>query len=144
MRWNATDGRDQEALRRLAFVLFTLAAVTESLARRSAPVRCLVLWLLCRAEARARDFAIRTGEGAAIAFPYTRSQAYQLGDCGEAARLTHAFEALAAVFFALSRRAAKWLRMASRHLADPFAHCRVLVQPVGRLGAHQRWCPDTS
>jgi hypothetical protein len=46
MHWNATDGLDNEALRRLAVVLLTLASIAESVARRSAPVRCLVLWLL--------------------------------------------------------------------------------------------------
>jgi hypothetical protein len=145
MHWNAADGRKQEALRRLAAVLLTLAAVAESLARRSALVRRMLLWLLCRAEARARDFAIKTGGGAAITCLYTGSPVYRLGDCGEAARLAHAFQSLAAVFFALSRQAAQWLRTASEHtLAHLTASGWDLVQPGRRLVARQRWCPDTS
>jgi hypothetical protein len=66
MHWCAKDGRDNEALRRLAVVLITLAAIAESVVRRSAPVRCLVLFLLCRAEARVCDLAFRTGAGASL------------------------------------------------------------------------------
>jgi hypothetical protein len=145
MKWSTTDGRHQKALRRLAVVLLALAAVAESVARRSAPVRCILLWLLCRAESRAREFAIKTGGGAAITFPSTGSPVFRSGDSGEAARLAHAFETLAAVFFALSRRVAQFPRIASGH--DPaslLAYCRDLVQPGYRLGACQRWCPDTS
>lgn len=119
MRWNATDRRDNEALRRLAVVLLTLAAIAESIARRSAPVRIPVLWLLCRAEARASDFASRTGAGAALACLSAGSPVCLLGGSGEAARLVQRFGALAAVFFALSRQAPQWLRMARRH--DPLS-----------------------
>src|SRR5215216_2948946 len=87
MQRHATDRIDHEALRRLAVVLLTLASIAESIALRSAPVRCLLLWLLCRAEARARDLAFRIGWGAALAFPSNASRVGWVGGTGEAARL---------------------------------------------------------
>src|SRR5215216_4988617 len=89
MQRHATDRIDHEALRRLAVVLLMLAAIAESIALRSAPVRCLLLWLLCRAEARARDLAFRIGGGAALAFPSTTSPVSLVRSAGEAARLAH-------------------------------------------------------
>ena len=44
MHWHARDGQEHEALRRLAVVLLTLAAIAESVARRSVPIRGLVLF----------------------------------------------------------------------------------------------------
>jgi hypothetical protein len=101
MHWNVEDGRYCEALRRLAVVLLTLAAIAESLVHRSAPVRCLLLFLLSRAEARVRDLAFRTGAGGALA-----SMPAELrvpGGSGDAAGLAQRFRALAAAFFTLSR-----------------------------------------
>jgi|EndMetStandDraft_8_1072994.scaffolds.fasta_scaffold572203_2 hypothetical protein len=95
MQWHAMDRKDHEALRRLAVVLLTLAAISESIALRSAPVRCLLLWLLCRAEARTRDLAYRIGVDAALAVPSTASLVGWQGGAGDAVRLAHSFRALA-------------------------------------------------
>jgi hypothetical protein len=102
MHWHATDRKDNKALRRLAVVLLTLASIAESVVLRSAPVRCLLLWLLCRAEARARDFAFRIGVDAALAYSSAASPVGWPGGAGEAALLAQGFRALAAVFFALA------------------------------------------
>jgi hypothetical protein len=145
MHWNAKNRIDHEALRRLAAVLLTLAAIAESVSRRSAPVRCVVLWLLCRAEARARDFAARAGAGASPAFLTVVSPVCLLGGSGEAARLVQRFRALAAVFLALSRQVPQCLRMPRQ--GDPaslFANQWNLASPRRRPGARQRWCADTS
>jgi hypothetical protein len=141
MHWNTADRRDGEALRRLALVLITLASIAESVARRSAPVRCIVLWLLCRAEARVREFASRTGAGALLASQSAGSPTGMLGGSEEAARLVQRFRALAAVFFALSRQTPQWLRMARRH--DPSCPLPNHLN-LARAGARHLWCTDTS
>jgi hypothetical protein len=141
MHLSTADGRDREVFRRLAVVLLTLASITESVARRSAPVRCIMLWLLCRAEDRVREFASRTGAGALLASLYGGSAACMLGGSGEAARLVQRFRALAAVFFALSRQAPHWLRMARRH--DSFCPLPIHVDLAGADARHP-WCTDTS
>jgi hypothetical protein len=137
----AMDMKDNEALRRLAVVLLTLASIAESIALRSAPVRCLVLWLLCRAEARASGFAYRTGAGAEMAFPSTASPVGWLDGAGEAARLAERFRALAAGFFALSRQVARGFLPARRNgCVSRLAN----FETVMRSGLRQRSCIDTS
>jgi hypothetical protein len=137
------DRKDNEALRRLAVVLLTLASITESIALRSAPVRCLVLWLLCRAEARARDLAFRIGGGAALAFPSNPSPVGWLGGAGEAARLAQKFRALAAPYFALARQAARKLRPARRNdPVSPFPNFETVMRLCFDL--RHRSCVDTS
>jgi hypothetical protein len=143
MRWNATDGKDHEALRRLAVVLLTLAAIAGGLKRRSAPVRCIVLWRLCRAEVRARDFAIKAG--ATPELIYAGSPAWLLGGSGEAERLVQKFRALAEGFFALARQAPQRLRIVQRH--DPIylpANRSKLVRPRLDPGKRQLSFTDTS
>jgi hypothetical protein len=145
MHWNAVNGRDHEALRRLAVVVLTLAVVAETIARCSAPVRWLVLCLLSRAEARARDFAFKADTGAALASLSVGSPVCLLGGSGVAARLAQAFRALAAVFLALSRQASRWLRMARRQ--DPVflsENRRTVVQPCRRPAARRLPSFDTS
>jgi hypothetical protein len=145
MHWTATERRDPETLRRLAVVLLSLAANAESLACRAWPLRGLMLWLFCRAEARIRDLAPRIGAGAALEAIPIESQVSLLGGSGEAVRLAHTFRAFAAIFFALSPQAPQWLRMAQRH--DPAyipGNRRNPSPPVSRPGARQRWCIDTS
>ncbi len=114
MHWKANDRKDNEALRRLAVVLLKLADIAESVALRSRPFCAIVLWLLCRAEARVYGFACKSGAGAALAFPSTASPLGWLGGAGEAARLAQRFRALAAGFFALSRQAARGVWAARR------------------------------
>ena len=145
MHWHARDRIDHEALRRLAVVLLTLASITESIALRSAPVRCLLLWLLSRAEARARDLSFRIGAGAALAFPSTRSPVGWLGGAGEAARLAQKFRALAAAFFALSRQAARMLQPARRNgSVSLFKNLQTVMRFGPCSGPLHRWCIDTS
>ncbi len=136
MNWNKADRVDHEALRRLAVVLLTLAEIAESVGRRSAPVRTIVLWLLCRAESRVRDLAVRIGAYVFLTSTSVVSPACPLGASGEAARLVRAFQALAAVFFALSRQARQSLRMAPTHdLARLPANGRNLEVHVRQPGA---------
>ena len=115
LHWHAMDRKDNEALRRLAVVLLTLASIAENISLRTRPLCAIVLWLLCRAEVRARDLAFRIGGGAALAFPLTASPLGWPGGTGEAGRLAERFRALAAGFFALSRQAARVLRPARRN-----------------------------
>ena len=146
MHRHATDRIDHEALRRLAVVLLTLASITESIALRSAPVRCLLLWLLSRAEARARDLSFRIGAGAALAFPSNRSPVGWPGGTGEAARLAQRFRALAAGFFALSRQAARGLLPARRNgCVSLLANFQTVMRPGPCSGPRRhRSCLDTS
>jgi hypothetical protein len=145
MHWKATGRKDHEALRRLAVVLLTLAAITESIARHSAPVRCLVLWLFSRAETRARVLAFRMGAGAALAFPSKASPVFRLGGAGEAARLAASFRALAAGFFALSRLAARGV-LATRKNGSVrlFANYRTVMRRSDRSGPLHRSFIDSS
>jgi hypothetical protein len=143
MHWDATDGKDHEALRRLAVVLLTLAAIAGGLTRRSAPVRCIVLWLLCRAEVRARDFAFKAG--AAPELIYAGSPLCLFGGSGEAERLVQRFRALAEGFFALARQASQRLRIVRRH--DPIflpANRSESVRPRLDPGMRQLSFTDTS
>jgi hypothetical protein len=142
MRWNPTDERYHEALRRLAVVLLVLAEVAERAAGRSWPVRSLVLWLLGRAEARVRGFAERAGALPlfSVGYPVCLS-----GGSGEAGRLASSFRALAASFFALARKTPQWLGMARRH--DPVSlpgNRRNAARPSRRCGARQPAYADTS
>jgi hypothetical protein len=130
MHWHAKDLRDNEALRRLAVVMITLATIAESVVRRSAAVRCLLLFLLCRAEARATGFALKSGAGASLVSMSAGSPVRLLGGSGEAARLVQRFRALAVVFFALSRQAPERLRMARRNdPVCPSADRRTVIGP---------------
>jgi hypothetical protein len=110
MHFTATDERYNGALRRLAVILLALAGIAERAADRSWPLRSLVLWLLGKAEARVRGFAVRAGAGALpIEF-----RAGAPGGIAYAARLAKKFRALAAMIFALARRGPQWLRIARR------------------------------
>jgi hypothetical protein len=143
MHWTAADRIDHEALRRLGVILLTLAALAESVARRSAPFRAILLWLLARAEVRARYFASRTAVGTALSSARAVSPVCMSGGSGEATRLARAFRALAEVFFALSRQA-QW-RMARRHSPDrPLDNYRNLLGLRQWPCTRQRWCADTS
>lgn len=145
MHWHATDRKDDEALRRLAVVLLKLASIAECIALRSRPVCAIVLWLLCRAEARVTGFAVRAGLSSALAFPPAASPVCWLGGAGEAARLAERFRALAAGFFALSRLALKELPTARRNDSSiPFASCRTMIGPGQCSGLPHRSCIDTS
>ncbi len=142
MHGYATYRKDHEALRRLAVVLLALAAIAEGVGRHAAPVRCLVLWLLCRAEARVRDLAFRIGGCSALASMSAGSPA--LVGSGEAPRLVQSFRVLAAVFFALARQAPQWLRMCRHDSACLSANRRNSVGPGRRSGERYMSFADTS
>jgi hypothetical protein len=145
MHWHATERRDHEALRRLAVVLLTLAAIAEGVSRRSAAVRAIVLWLLCRAESRASAFAWKIGAAGAIAFPSTGSPVCRVGGSGEAARLADRFRALAAAFFAILCQIAQRFRTTLRR--DPLslsANSRELIGAGRRASVRHRSFTDTS
>ena len=145
MHWRGMDRKDNEALRRLAVVLLTLASIAESITLRLAPARCLLLWLLCRAEARVRDLAFRIGVDAALAFPSTGSAICRLGGAGEAARLAERLRALAAGFFALSRQVARGFRSARRNgCVSRLAIYQTVMRPSPCSGPRHRSCIDTS
>jgi hypothetical protein len=145
MHWHATDRKDNEALRRLAVVLLMLADIAESIALRSRPVCAVLLWLLCKAEARVCDFACKAGLGAALAFPPTASPVSWLGGAGEAARLAEKFRALAAGFFALSRMAAREVWAARRNGSPSLlADNRAVIGPSPCAGPRHRSLIDTS
>jgi hypothetical protein len=145
MHWHATDKKDNKALRRLAVVLLTLASIAESVALRSRPVCAVVLWLLCRAEARASGFACKTGAGAALAVPSTGSAICWLGGSGEAAHLAQRFRALAAGFFALARRAARGFRPVRRNgCVSRLANFETVMRAGPCSGSRHRSCIDTS
>jgi hypothetical protein len=144
VHWHAMNRKDSEALRRLAVVLLTLASVAEGVALRTGPFRGLVLWLLCRAEVRARGLAFRIGGIAAPASISAGSPVGWLGGAGEAARLAQRFRALAADFTALSHQAARGLRTARRNgSVSLFADCWTVMRR-GRRPGHYRPCIDTS
>ena len=143
--WKATDRKDNEALRRLAVVLLKLASIAESIALRSRPLCAIVLWLLCRAEARVCGFACKAGLGAALAFPPAGSPVSWLGGAGEAARLAERFRALAEGFFALSRQVAREVRPARRNgCFSRLANFQIVVRPGPCSGPRRRSCIDTS
>ncbi len=145
MHWYAKDRKDNEPLRRLAVVLLMLADIAESIALRSRPVCAVLLWLLCRAEARVCNFACKAGLGAALAFPSAASPVCWLGGAGEAARLAEKFRTLAAGFFALSRIAARDLRTSQRNGSlSRLADFRAVIGPEPCSGPRHRSCIDTS
>ena len=145
MHWHATDRKDNEALRRLAVVLLKLASVAECIALRSRPFCAIVLWLLCRAEARVCGFACKAGLGAAFAFPSAASPMRWLGGAGEAARLAERFRVLAEGFFALSRLAARDLRTSRRNgSVSLFDNCQTVIGPGRCSGPLHRQSIDTS
>jgi hypothetical protein len=145
MHWHDANRKDSEALRRLAVVLLTLASIAEGLALRTGAFRGIVLWLLCRAEARVRDLAFEIGGGAVVANPSTASPARWLGGAGEAARLAERFRALAAVFFALARKAALGVLPARRNgCVSRSANFHAVMRPGPCSGARHRLCIDTS
>jgi hypothetical protein len=145
MHWHAMDRKDHEALRRLAVVLLTLASIAERVALRSRPLCGVLLWLLCRAEARVRDLALGIGVDAALAFPSAGSPVGWLGGAAEAARLTERFRALSAGFFALARQAARVLRPARRNgCVSRLANFETVMRPGFCSGSRLRSCIDTS
>jgi hypothetical protein len=144
MHGHATDGKDNEALRRLAVVLLTLASIAEGLALRSRPLCGVLLWRLCRAEARVRDLAFRIGGDAALAFPSAGPPVGWLGGAGEAARLAQRFRALAAGFFALARRAARVFLPVRRNGVSRLANFQIVMRPDPCSGLRHRSCIDSS
>jgi hypothetical protein len=160
MRWNATDERYNEALRRLAVVLLMLAGIAEGIGSRSSPVRSLLLWMQSRAERRVRGFAGRIGAlPVPVGYPVHPLGRYGANPAnvrngsasrisqqhGEAVRLVSSFRALAAMFFALARQAPQWLRIARRHGSVRLLNSgREAARLEWGSGPHRRTYADTS
>ena len=130
---HATIG-DERTLRRIMALLIALAALAERAAGRSYPVRCLVLWILGRAEAVARDFvADATGMPPAVFAVVPQVH----GGPADALRLAARLAALAAALGALLPVACRLDRRPSR----PGGAC---VRNAPPLGLWTRKPHDTS
>ena len=97
------DGQDHKHFGRLAVLLLALADLAERAGSRCLPVRCLVLWILRRAETVALAYAVEATGSLLLLAACPRT-----GDTSDdAARLAKSLRALAAVFRAL----AHWARL---------------------------------
>ena len=89
---DAQIGMKWEVLERVVAILLALADLAERAAGAPHPVRCVVLWILQRAEAVAQEFVA----GSTIAARWTTS--------AEATTVRHGFDAVDAIDLALSFR----------------------------------------
>lgn len=104
----------RQALGRIAVMLVALAGLAERVAGRPRPLRGLVLWLLRRAEAVAREFVIEELPGASM--PPVQMALRQGGASpAEAMRLALCLRALASALDGLAARAG---RLVARRDAD--------------------------
>lgn len=93
MNGKAEIETERDGLKRIVALLFSFACLAERAAGRSYPVRCLVLWLLRRAEIIARDWI---AEGSPDAMQSTAPVAVlHRNSRAEAMHLGRAFRALA-------------------------------------------------
>lgn len=133
----ATMGNER-TLRRIMALLVALAALAERAAARSFPVRCLVLWILGRAEAVAGAFVFEaTGAPppAIEAIPRFR------GGSADAIRLAARFKVLAAALGALLSVACRPGRRPAR---SGCASDRFAPRSARPLGGWTRKPNDTS
>ncbi len=145
MKGSSADQRNHETLRRVVTLLLALACLAERAARRSWPVRRVVLWLLRPAERAARAFAAEAGCAAPPLFPVERLAPDTDDDSDGAARLARRFRALAAAFSALIRQAPASLCFARRPQPDPRRRGRSNAAWLyRRLLVFQPRCVDTS
>ena len=88
---------EERAIRRIMALLVALAVLAERVAVRSCPVRCLVLWVLRRAEAVAAQFVFEATGRPLAGMPVLKIP----NDPADAIRLAARFHALAAALGAL-------------------------------------------
>jgi hypothetical protein len=86
MNGKAEIETERDGLKRIVALLFSFAGLAERAAGRSYPVRCLVLWLLRRAEIIARDWiaegspdAMQPAAPVAVLHRNSRAEAMHLG-----------------------------------------------------------------
>ncbi|TYR31903.1 hypothetical protein FY036_12450 [Mesorhizobium microcysteis] len=148
MDWNDALEEELEALGRIVALLCALAVLAERAAGRSPLVRSLVLWLLRRAEAVARDFV----EGDA---PFGAMPVVPAGTGpADAMRLAASLRALARQLDREARLLVASCRLASLEpAASPSVRMPALRDALGSLlrlaavalgAAHLSPAPDTS
>jgi hypothetical protein len=94
MYGKAEKGREEDTLKRIIALLLALAGLAERAAKRSHPIRCLVLWLLWHAESVARDFVTGSNSSAAVR-PSTLAAVRHGHDPADAIALAASLRALA-------------------------------------------------
>lgn len=109
---NTEIDTDQDMLKRIVALLFALAAMAERAAGRSHPVRCLVLWILRRAEVAVRRWVdwdeLPTGDEPVL----------QRNSAADAMQLARTFRALADAFQDYLRLYSQWRRRRSDNASD--------------------------
>jgi hypothetical protein len=100
MDWNAET--ETHVMQRIVALLISFAALSERASGRSYPVRCLVLWILRRAEVVARDWVDGMASDVPSAWP-----PYEVLHRNSRADAIH----LAGVFRALAQRLKRQLRL---------------------------------
>lgn len=95
MDWNAEIEKDREALKRIVALLFALAGLAARASSLPRPVGGLVLWILRRAEAVAREFVTGRAPHRGALPARTYPTASMDGVNADAARLALCFRALA-------------------------------------------------
>jgi hypothetical protein len=148
MDWNDALEEEREALGRIVALLCALAVLAERAAGRSPLVRSLVLWLLRRAEAVARDFV--EGDAPCEAMPVVPAGTGP----ADAMRLAASLRALARQLDRQARLLCASCRLASREpAASQCVRMPALRDALGSLlglaaaalGApHLSPAPDTS
>ena len=131
-------GQDHKHFGRLAVLLLALADLAERAGTRCLPVRCLVLWILRRAETVAVAYAVE-----ATGSPSLLAACPRTGDTpDDAARLAKSLRALAAVFHSL----AHWARLAQKSTASLSSVILFSRRPAGprTIGALITGSFDTS
>ena len=131
---------DERAVRRIIALLVALAVLAVRVSARSFPVRCLVLWVLRRAEAVAARFVFEA-TGAPLAGMPTPAIP---NDPADAIRLAARFHALAAVLGALLALISRYNNPSAR---PGRASGRISQSPGGLSLALNGWTPrsiDTS
>ncbi|TYR34889.1 hypothetical protein FY036_03450 [Mesorhizobium microcysteis] len=148
MDWNEALEEERAALGRIVALLCALAVLAERAAGRSPVVRSVVLWLLRRAEAVARDFV--EGDTVCGAMPVVRAGTGP----ADAMRLAASLRALARQLDRQARLFFASCRLANcEAAASPFVRMPALRDALGSLlrlaaaalGApHLSPAPDTS
>jgi hypothetical protein len=131
MDGNAEIETERDVLKRIVALLFSFAGLAERVSRRSYPVRCLVLWVLRRAEMIARDWIAEGGSdemqlNPPIAVLHRNSQA-------ETMQLAQSFRVLARMLrreLRLEERFARRLMRGKRNRAAAATPRRCLHKPA--------------
>jgi hypothetical protein len=136
MNRNAEIETERDVLKRIVALLFAFAGLAERASGRSYPVRCLVLWVLRRAEVVARGWITEGGaedmqSAALIAVLHRNSQA-------EAMQLAQSFHVLARMLRRELRLEEQFARrllrgQSSLNTAEAPQRCLITSDSIGRL-----------